>query len=78
MSNASGADAFNASITGSPATEGVTVMTALPSSLGDIAPGGSVTSQLDYYVPEGVAYFKVTVQASANDACGTNYNYPGP
>lgn len=31
-----------------------------------------------YFVPEGVASFKTTVYATAQDACGNTYEYPGP
>jgi hypothetical protein len=46
----------------------------MPESLGD---GGAATS-IKYFVPMGVMGFSATVYVTAQDVCGTEYNYPEP
>lgn len=76
ISNRAGYTAFGANITGSGGTNAVTLSTALPYSLGNIAGGGSAARTLMYTVPVGVNSFNVTVNASASDACGAAFIYP--
>ncbi len=74
--NGAGQDAWNASITGATATNTVTLLSATPISLGNIASGGSANTALQFNVPAGVARFYTSLTASAEDACGTSYTYP--
>ena len=49
-------------ITKASATNDVYAVTTVPIYLGDIAPGGSVTTTIQWYIPEGVKYFKTDIQ----------------
>jgi hypothetical protein len=77
LANMGQADAFNASITGISATNGVTVASAIPLYLGDMGGGGGYwdfTAQ--YSVPQGVTSFRTSVEAQCQDGSGTWYYYP--
>jgi hypothetical protein len=64
-------------ITGSSATNGVTLASSVPASAGTIGAGSSAPVTLQYSVPPGVAAFGTTSSASAEDNCANTYNY-GP
>ena len=76
--NPNGPAAFNLSLVGEQTTNGVTEATTLPLNLGDLQVGGNVPFSLQYNVPDGVAYFRTIVFATANDASGLSYSYPAP
>ncbi len=66
-------------ITGSNATSGVTLITAMPiNNLKDIAPNQSDTITLQYEVPSGVTAFHATVYATVSDDGGNQYGKPAP
>ncbi len=71
-------DAYNVQITAVSSTNGVTLATALPYSVGNIAAGSSASFSLQYNVPSGVRLFHTTLSASAADVCGTTYTYGAP
>lgn len=62
---------------GSTNTNGVTVAGTLPIAVGDIAAGASAQATVKFNVPSGVATFKSTIYATADDTCGATYSYPG-
>lgn len=74
--NNSGRPAYNVQLTRSTNTNGVSLITPSPLTLGDIAGGGSSTSVFIYDVPAGVSGFSVMIESSAQDACGNSYPYP--
>jgi parallel beta-helix repeat protein len=77
VSNDTGPKAYNVQITGAVNTNGVTLVTTVPVSLGDIgACCGGASLTLQYHIPTGVQSFMNTVQATAYDACGNPYIYP--
>ena len=78
ISNTDTAMVYMTNIVGSTATSGVTLETAAPVALGDIAGSGAVPVTLIYNVPSGVISFKTTVYLEAADACGGLHSYPGP
>ncbi|MBI5869454.1 MAG: right-handed parallel beta-helix repeat-containing protein [Actinobacteria bacterium] len=59
-------------------TAGVVGIGDLPVSLGTIDGGSSKPLTLFYSVPYNVNAFRTTVYFSAEDACGSTYEYPGP
>ncbi|MBE0429241.1 MAG: fibronectin type III domain-containing protein [Thermoleophilia bacterium] len=72
-----GADtAYNVALTGATATNGVSLISATPVSVGDIAGGTSATATVKYDVPGGVTSFKTSVSGSAEDCDGNGYTYP--
>jgi len=78
MANTGADTAYQVKITGSSNTGGVTLSTGVPALVGDIADGGSSSISLMYHIPEDVTAFRTTIYATAQDTCGTSYNYPGP
>jgi len=82
FSNSGAITAYNSAIVGSVNTNSVLLVTTLPLSLGTIdAAGGansSVSETLLYAIPSGLSTFRATVYITAEDSCGTTYNYPGP
>lgn len=73
----SGVYAFNVSIPGITATNGVTY-TGGPVAVGNVPNGGSAAASVKYNVPAGIGYFRTTVYATASDLCNNSYSYPGP
>ncbi len=71
------AAANDVKIVGSSSTAGVTIATALPASVGNIAAAGSASTTLQYNVPAGTALFKTTTYATAQNGASI-YSYPGP
>lgn len=71
-----GLPAYDVKLTRSDTNNGVTLLTDLPVSFGDISPGGSSTQTLKYHVPPAVTSWRSINGASASDACGTTYAYP--
>lgn len=76
VSNAGATTGYGVAITGSTNTGGVTLSTATPIALGDIAASGSASTWVKYHVPVGVASFSSSLAGSASDTCGTGYTYP--
>ena len=77
LSNNGNGNAYEVKITGSFDTNGVTVVSALPISIGTIAVVGSDAMTLKYLIPEGVGVWRTSLQASAQDGCGATYSYQG-
>ncbi|RJQ42518.1 MAG: hypothetical protein C4534_09880 [Gaiellales bacterium] len=78
IGNSGAGAATSAQIEGAINTNGVTVVSSMPMALGGIAAGSSVAATVKYDVPAGVSSFKTTIYATATDACGNAYSYPGP
>jgi hypothetical protein len=76
INNTGATDAYAVQITGATSSWGVTLSTAVPVSLGNIAAAGSAGTTLKHHVPPGVTKFRTTISAAASDACGTGYTYP--
>ena len=78
VGNTGSRDAFQAQLTASGNTNGVTLVTAMPQVLGSgrIAAGGSGSVTLKYNVPDGVSAWHSSLTASAEDAGGVKYVYP--
>jgi len=76
VTNAGPGAAYAVAITGSTPNNGVTLITAMPVSLGDIAAGSSQAATVQYQVPAGVGSFRISNTGSASDATGTGYTYP--
>ncbi|MBE0429979.1 MAG: hypothetical protein IBX61_08955 [Thermoleophilia bacterium] len=74
--NAGQGTAVDAQITGLSASSGVTALTAIPVSLGDISGGSHKTFTLQFAVPENVSIFRVDIQAWCQDTGGSWYYYP--
>lgn len=72
-----GVNAYNVTIAGSTATNGVTLASGA-GAIGNIPSGTIAAVTLKYNVPAGIAGFKATVYATAGDLCGNAYSYPGP
>ena len=76
ISNA-GPNAYNVKITGSTNSNGVTVISGVPSTAVNIATGGSATVTIKYNIPVGVSSWHTDMTGSAQDECGnTTYTYP--
>ncbi|MDO8735960.1 MAG: hypothetical protein Q7K29_02605 [Thermoleophilia bacterium] len=73
----SGINANTVAIAGSTSTNGVTLATATPVAVGNIATGGSAAVSLKYNVPVSVGSFFSTTYATAKDLCNNSYAYPG-
>lgn len=72
-----GVRADNVRVIDSDNTNGVTVAaSSLPLSLGSIDAGSSNSFALGHIVPVGVASYRATLYATAEDACGNLYEYP--
>lgn len=78
LGNAGPGTAFGVAFVGATNTNDVTVASSSPVGFGDISAGSSAFSTVTYNVPAGVGSFKTSVYATAQDACGITYNYPGP
>ena len=74
--NGTGTDAYNVKITGSTANNGVTTLTPIPVSAGNLVSGTSVMVSIDYLIPTGVRSMTVSNTVCADDQCGTTYFYP--
>lgn len=74
----SGMNANTVQIVGSTSTNGVTLATATPAAVGNIATGGSAAVSLKYNVPVTAGSFFPTTYATAKDLCNNTYAYPGP
>lgn len=71
-----GMPAYDVKITSSVNNAGVTLLTGLPVSFGDIPAGGSSSQTLKYQTPNGVSRWYTIHNATAKDGCGTSYTYP--
>ncbi|MDO8616226.1 MAG: hypothetical protein Q7T33_10925, partial [Dehalococcoidia bacterium] len=77
VSNTGANNAVAVAITGSTNTNGVTLSTALPASIGNINAGSSASTTLKYHVPLTTGSWRTTTSATAADDCGTTgYTYP--
>lgn len=74
--NAGAIAANNVLITGSQATQGVSLTTPMSLYVGDLTPGSTTSQTLVYFIPVGVTSFTAKTTASATDACGSTYTYP--
>ena len=77
MADAGAVAALDVQVLGTVNTGGVTDASALPVSLGDIAAGASAPFTLQYNIPMGIASFRSTVYATAENQAGILYEYPG-
>ncbi|MHB9052798.1 MAG: alpha/beta fold hydrolase [Thermoleophilia bacterium] len=78
ISNPGSVPGFNVQVTGSTATDGVSLASSqAPVSLGDISSGSATSFTLKYQVPPGLGFFRATVLGSAEDGAGVPYSYPG-
>ncbi len=73
--NAGAGSAGNVNVTGSTNTAGVTMDTALPLTVGDIAAGQSAQFICVYNIPGGVTRWTAGLTATATDG-GVTYSYP--
>ncbi len=71
-----GPNAYGPSIVGTANSNGVTGLDA--TAMTDIPAGGFSPVTIKYYVSPGVAQFTSHIYATASDACGNWYDYPGP
>ncbi len=71
-----GPGAYNTRVVGTDNTSGVITVTTLPLNLGAIDAGSQTSLTLQYLVPDGVASFRTTIYATAEDGCGNGYQYP--
>jgi len=77
VNNTGAVGATNVQMTGSTPNGAVTLITAMPVVIGNIAAGGSGSTVLQYNVPVGYGGFHVWNTASAQDECGTiTVTYP--
>ncbi len=77
VNNTGAVGATNVQITGSTPNGAVTLITAMPVSIGAIAAGSSGSTVIQYNVPVGYGGFHVWNSGSAQDECGTaTYTYP--
>lgn len=76
MVNTDNVRAAHVKVTGTSNSNGVTLVTSMPHEYGDISGGSSISASLVYYVPDGVAWFRTVVLASASDLCGKSFTYP--
>lgn len=78
VNNTGSAEAWSAQLTGSTDSNGVTLTTALPVSIGtgNILAGASGSVTLKYNVPTGVSSWQTAMTASAQDGIGATYIYP--
>ena len=73
--NNGGTTAFNVTLTDSSASNGVSIASSLPVSIGNIATGTSVPVTVQYNLPPGVGSFRTTNGATAEDNCGNTHTY---
>lgn len=76
IDNASGSGVIGLTLTGSLSSNGVTLFSRLPLTVGDIAPNGSASIFLKYTVAATDRAFRTETYAYGQDACGNNYTYP--
>ncbi|MHB1326407.1 MAG: hypothetical protein ACYC0L_09495, partial [Thermoleophilia bacterium] len=77
ISNTGTNGATNVAITGSTNTNGVSISTVLPASVGNIGAGSSAMKTLVYNVPLTTTGWHTSTTASAGDDCGgIGYTYP--
>jgi len=72
-------NAYSVQLVGTTNTQGVTsVNTPLP--VGHVPAGYDAArpSAVKYYVPAGIAYFRTSIYATAEDGAHNSYSYPGP
>lgn len=76
VSNPGSNDAFSIQIANSNNTNDVTLSTALPETVGDVAANNNSIFTLKYSAPEGISVFRSSVFATAKDAGGFSHSYP--
>ena len=77
LANNGSDSAYNVTLTGSTADNGVTVSSGIPATIGTLGGGGGAGgATVVYHVPTGVGSFMTTNTATAEDGCGNVYNYP--
>ena len=78
ISNTGSNGATNVAITGSTNTNGVSIWTLLPASVGSIGAGSSAVVTLVYNVPltTGSSWHTSTTASAGDDCGGTGYPYP--
>jgi len=77
IDNASSPDAKSVAVTDAVNTNSVTLATALPLAVGDIATGANSGLTLVYNIPgSNPPVFKTSLHGSAQDACGSSFTYP--
>lgn len=73
--NSGSSNAYNAAVTGSGATNNVSLISAMPVSLGDMPAGASVKVTLMYHVPVGGDSFETTSSLEAADKCSYSHSF---
>ncbi len=76
VANSGTTDAVHVRITSSINTNGVSLLTPLPVTLGNVAAAGSASTDLKYDVPSGVTAWQSSTSGSASDTSGYGYLYP--
>jgi len=77
VNNIGTAPAANVMFTGSEPSPGVSLITAMPAAIGNIAVANSGIVVLQYHVPSGLLGFHVAMTGSAQNECATDtYTYP--
>lgn len=71
-------NALNVTMVGSISTNSATLVSEMPSTVGDIAGGNCAPLTVKYAVPSGISRFMSTIYATAEDGCGSTYTYPSP
>ncbi|MHB0915219.1 MAG: multicopper oxidase family protein [Thermoleophilia bacterium] len=76
VTNSGRTGAFNTIISGEKATNGVTPVGSGSAVIGEISAAASGSATVRYNVPLGVSSFRVFITVTAEDGCGTVYQYP--
>lgn len=76
VSNTGGSEARDVQIDGSSNTNGVTLLTGLPTVVGNLTAGGSEQIVMRYSVPFGTGDFVSYLTGSATDLEGNTHTYP--
>jgi hypothetical protein len=77
VTNNGAGGASNVTISGSSASNGVTVASGIPAAIGTLGGGGGAGgATVVYNIPTGVGGFVVNNTGSADDDCGSSYTYP--
>lgn len=76
VTNSGGNPAYNVKVNSASATNGATVASSMPVSLGNMTPGSSHSLTIKFNIPTGISSFVASTTATANDGNGVGYSYP--